>query len=340
MPMKVTRISILAALLFAAGASGAAARGAVENGKVWRDTAGKEIWCNGGQMLREGNTFYWVGYDCGPRRKWRIRMYSSKDLVNWKFENNIFEKAPGIPDFVWAGRPGILHNRKTGKYVMLFEAETGKYFRHKVGYAVCEKVNGDYRWAHSEYPEPTRSTGDQSVYQEGDDAYLLTVLDSPGPKKPINVDLAIYKLTPDFLHVEKKLYEGFDRRWPWNRGNEATHIMRVDGTYYWFASGLNSWNSTETRYATAKSLSGPWSFMKVLKTAPRSGNSFNTQYDFVMPVAGTSGTIWLYAGDRYSQWTGMGTGRNIFLPLEFRNGVPRLDWLDSWVPDAAAGTYK
>jgi len=309
----------------------------IENGKIWHDTDGNEIWCNGGQMLREEGTFYWVGYDCGPGRVWRIRLYSSKDLANWKFLNNIFEKKTGVPEFVWSGRPGLLHSRKTGKYVMIFEAETGKYFRHKVGYATCDRVDGEYKWEHSEYPEPDRSTGDQSVYQEGDDACLLTVLDSPGLKKPINLDLAIYKLTPDFLHVERKLCEGFSRFEPGNTGHEASHIVKVGDTYYWLFSGLNSWNSTETSYTTAKTLAGPWAPIKVLRTDPPTQDSYNTQHDFIITVAGTEATTYVYAGDRYSQWTNSGTGRNIFLPLLFVNGAPEIKWVDYWWIDIATG---
>lgn len=316
------------------GASG------IVNGAVWLDTAGNEIWCNGGQTILVDGTWYLVGYDCGPGREWRIRMYSSTDLMQWKFEGNIFEPKPGVPKWKWAGRPGILHNRKTGKFVMLFEAETGEYFRHKVGYATCDRVNGEYKWEHSEYPEPERSTGDQSVYQEGDDAYLLTVLDGPALQQPINLDLAIYKLTPDFLHTERKVFEGFSRFAKGASGHEASHIVKVDGTYYWLFSGLDSWNSTQTCYTTAKSLSGPWSEIRVLRTDPVTGDSYNTQHDFIIPVMGSDSTTYVYAGDRYSQWTGRGTGRNIFLPLVFESGVPVLKWQDKWRIDVKTGKWE
>jgi hypothetical protein len=46
----------------------------IHNDTVWRDTAGNEIWCNGGHMIREGDRFYWVGYDTGPGRVLSRRM--------------------------------------------------------------------------------------------------------------------------------------------------------------------------------------------------------------------------------------------------------------------------
>ena len=312
----------------------------IVNGTPWLDTQGNEIWCNGGQTLQKGDTWYWVGYDTGPGREWSIKLYSSKNLVDWKFLRILLAKGPGVPEFKWAGRPGLLYNRKTRRYIILFESETGQWFRHKVGYASCDRIDGDYKYEHSEFPEPDRSTGDQSIYQEGDDAYLLTVLDSPGLKDPINKDLAIYQLSPDFLHVEKKLFEGFDRFEPGARGNEATHIVKVGGIYYWFMSGLNSWNSTETQYSTARQLKGPWSPLKVLATEPLSGNSFNSQHDFIITVKGKDKTSYIYAGDRYSQWTMSGTGRNIFLPLEFEKGVPKITWHDAWTIDMRTGRYS
>ncbi len=339
------RAGLAAALLFAvlagAGNTAAPARtGNIENGSVWHDTAGNEIWCNGGQMLFEGGKYYWIGYDTGPKHPWRIKLYSSTDLVDWTFLNDVMREEDFTPRFTWAGRPGLLHNRRTGKYVVIFEAQTRDLFRHRVGYAVCDRIDGRYTLAHAEYPEKDRSTGDQSLYQEGDDAYLVTVLDSPGLKRPINACLAIFKLTPDYLHAGKKLFEGFNCIDTGIRGNEALHIVRVDGTYYLFASDLLWWCSSETQYATAKSLAGPWSKMRPLRTEPHSFASYNTQHDFIITINGTKRTSYVYAGDRYSQWTGVGTGRNIFLPLEFAGGEPVLRWRSSWRPDTVAGEVR
>ena len=309
----------------------------IENGKVWLDTRGDEIWCNGGHMIEEGGTFYWVGYETAPGRPWSIKLYSSENLRDWTFRNNIIEKKGDFAAFGWAGRPGLLHNRKTGRYVVIFEAQTGDWFRHKVGFASCDSVDGEYKLEGCEYPEPDRSTGDQSVYQEGDDAYLLTVLDSPGLKEPLNVSMAIYKLTEDHLRVENKLFEGFDWTKEGQRGNEASHVVKVGETYYWFMSGLRGWNSTPTAYTTAKSLAGPWEPLRILRTDPPSDDSFNTQHDFIVSIRGTETTTYLYAGDRYSQWHGKGAGRNIFLPIVFEDGEPSLKWGDSWWIDPASG---
>jgi len=340
------RLAFLLAVLCAAGQP-APADGIIKNGTVWHDTKGNEIWCNGGHMIREGDTFYWVGYETAPRRGWNIKLYSSDNLADWKFENDIVQKQGPFSILGWAGRPALLHNGKTGKYVVVFEADSAKWKRHKVGFALCDTINGRYEFAGYYPPEGNRSTGDQSVYQEGDNAYLVCTMDKDvGDTKYLNQNLAVFRLKPDYLGIAEKIYEGFENvngspstnpRHQTSR--EASHIIKVGGVYYWFSSGLQGWNSTETKDATATSLAGPWSELKVLPTEPGSHDSFNTQHDFVIPVTGSKTTAYVCVGDRYSQWTGQGTGRNIFLPLLWKDGVPTLKWYESWRIDVATGEY-
>ena len=323
--------------------------GTIQNDTVWKDTSGNEIWCNGGHMIREGDTFYWVGYETKPRTGFRsIKLYSSANLADWKFENDILRPEGPLSILGWAGRPGLLHNRSTKKYVLIIEADSQQWERHKVGFAQSDTINGGYKFVQYVYPEGNRSTGDQSVYQEGKDGYLICTLDKLiDGKRYLNQSLAIFKLTPDFLNIEKKVYEGFDNVngdpsvYPRHHtGREASHIIKVKGVYYWFSSGLEGWNSTQTKYATATSLSGPWSDLKVLPTEPVSKDSFNTQHDFIIPVVGNEATTYVYVGDRYSQHHGRGVGRNIFLPLIWEDGAPTLQWYSAWSIDAVKGSYE
>ena len=321
--------------------------GRIRNNTVWRDTDGNEIWCNGGHMIREGDKFYWVGYETRPRTGFRsIKLYSSANLADWKFENNILRPEGMFSILGLAGRPGLLHNRSTGKYVLIIEADSRQWERHKVGFAECDTVNGDYQFVRYVYPEGNRSTGDQSVYQEGEEGYLICTLDKLiDGKRYLNQSLAIFKLTPDFLGIDRKVYEGFDNVncnpavYPRHHtGREASHIIKVNGIYYWLSSGLQGWNSTRTKYATSTSLSGPWSKLKVLRTDPLSNDSFNTQHDFIIPVIGSDTTTYIYVGDRYSQHHGKGVGRNIFLPIMWEDGRPILMWCETWRIDTLTGS--
>ncbi len=153
-------------------ALGWARDGVIQNDSVWRDTAGNEIWCNGGHLIREGGVFYWVGYDTGPGHwPWRINLYSSTNLADWKSENAVIHMEGKFARMGWAGRPAVLHCPTTGKYVIVFEADSPQQWkRHKVGFAVGDRIDSNYELVNTESPEGTRSTGDQSVYQEGEKA--------------------------------------------------------------------------------------------------------------------------------------------------------------------------
>jgi len=337
-------------LVVLAGAVVMGQEGTIRNDTVWRDADGDEIWCNGGHIIRRGDRFYWVGYDTAPGHwPWKINLYASRDLATWKLLGTVIRREGKFGRLGWAGRPGLLHSRPTGKYVIVFEADSPRQWaRHKVGFAVCDRIDGRYELASFQYAEAARSSGDQSVYQEGDRAYLLATMDKDvGGRKYLNQSLAIFELSDDYLSVKRKLFEGFDNV-SGNRkvvprdqsSREASHIIKVGETYYWFSSALVGWNSSATMYATASKLSGPWSELKLLRTDPRSSDSYNTQHDFVLPVAGSQTTTYLYAGDRYSQWTRRGPGRNIFLPLEFTDGRPVLRWRQQWTIDPATGRWR
>jgi hypothetical protein len=92
-------------------------------------------------------------------------------------------------------------------------------------------------------------------------------------------------------------------------------------------------------FSTATNLAGPWSELKLLRTDPPSPDSYNTQHDFVLTVAGSEVTTHVYVGDRYSQWTQRGSGRNIFLPLVWQGREPVLRWCNTWSIDTATGRF-
>ena len=309
--------------------------GNIQNDTPWRDTSGNEIWSNGGHMIKEGDIFWWVGYETKPDTGFRsAKLYSSTNLADWRFEGDILRAEGALSVLSWAGRPALLRNRSTGRYVLVFEASSRQWRRHKVGFASCRTIGGQYQLQGYQFPEGTRSTGDQSVYQEGESAYLVTVLDHPNGSS-FNYSLAIYRLSPDFLAVTDKVFEGFHKC-----RREAPHIIKVGDEYYWFTSGLEYWNSTVTMYATAPALAGPWSELKVLATEPASPDSFNTQHDFVISIVGSETTTHMYVGDRYSQHHGKGVGRNVFLPLSWQDSEPILKWSKSWKIDTATGIAR
>ncbi|MBR3629329.1 MAG: hypothetical protein IKN55_02515, partial [Oscillospiraceae bacterium] len=91
----------------------------IVNDCFWKDTKGNNIYSQGGGIFKFGDTYYWYGvhykgaetYAASPTKKnsdtafVSVSCYSSKDLVNWKFENDVLTpKSKGWNWAYWVGR--------------------------------------------------------------------------------------------------------------------------------------------------------------------------------------------------------------------------------------------
>jgi hypothetical protein len=107
----------------------------ITNDTFWNDTNGNPIYSQGGGVFKFGDTYYWYGvhyrgaelYRANPTRQYNndvtfvsIPVYSSKDLVNWTFENRVATTSTTLPGGGrlggWVGRLGVSYNENTGKY--------------------------------------------------------------------------------------------------------------------------------------------------------------------------------------------------------------------------------
>ena len=78
-------------------------------GQVWKDTDGNPINAHGGGLLYHNGTYYWYGeykkgktilpdwatWECYRTDVTGVGCYSSKDLLNWKFEGIVL---PAVKD--------------------------------------------------------------------------------------------------------------------------------------------------------------------------------------------------------------------------------------------------
>ena len=135
-------------------------------GVTWYDTDGNRIQAHAGYMFYENDTFYWYGENKEKSKSewdlwhWGIRLYSSKDLYNWKSEGIIIE--PVTDDETHSlyynarlDRPHLLYNEKTKKYVMWAKVMTGR--PDKLDYAIILRANtgglGRYTFEFVRYEE-------------------------------------------------------------------------------------------------------------------------------------------------------------------------------------------
>jgi len=315
---------------------------AINNDTIWKDTKDNEILAQGGDVLKVGDIYYWFGAGFGSGSDYEfynIKCYSSLNLINWKFENNVLSRQPSgsLSKEHWIGRPSVIYNSITKNYVMIFEWNSFGVARNRVAFAQCSTICGVYNWVGSSIAEG-RSFGDMAVYKDTDEnAYLLTVMDEGidlEDGKEVNYSLAIFKLQADYCSLKDKIFEGFEMS-----KREATYIIKKEGIYYWFSSDMRGWESSETKYSTAVNLAGPWSALKPVANFPNTDNSYNSQHDFIITVQGSDTTSYIYCGDRYSNFHGTGTGRYMWTPLTFIGGEPEIHWFPSWKIDAATGIW-
>jgi hypothetical protein len=202
---------VTTALGLAAPAPATAAPVAFDNGQTITDTAGNLMHAHGGGMLKVGNTYYLVGEQRNDYLFDQVSMYSSTDLVNWTFENDILS-AESHPDLSPSNieRPKVIYNASTGKYVLWAHKENGvDYGDAEVAVAVSDTVDGDYAYQGSFRPAGYDSR-DMTLFVDSDGTgYLISAAD-------VNYDLNVYRLTPDYLAIDElvHVFDGYHREAP------------------------------------------------------------------------------------------------------------------------------
>jgi hypothetical protein len=93
----------------------------IRNDTVWKDDRGQEIMCQGGNLRKFGDTFYFYGWGDypGDNRKDTITCYSSRDLASWKFERHIYTRDMNDLTLIVPDRLHVIYNAATKKYVMI-----------------------------------------------------------------------------------------------------------------------------------------------------------------------------------------------------------------------------
>ncbi|MFJ1787041.1 family 43 glycosylhydrolase [Streptomyces anulatus] len=316
----------------------------IANDTVWTDSAGNPILAQGGNVLKVGTTYYWVGTQLESGRPKHVNLYRSTDLENWIFEGHILSQSGtdgplSADDGLWLGRPQLVRNPNTGMFVLVVETNNTASGRNQVLFATSPTVDGTYTPTTQDSTKVNGNTiGDHSVFVDGSRAYLVYVGDtSDGINRTINVA----PLDENWTAVQSAIWSQAN-----SNHNEAPAVMKVDATYYMFASGMDWWDATPTSYRTSKDMSS-WNqgWWKPVVTRPESDNSFGTQFEQIIPVVGSQGTSYLYNGDRYSQFWKPGStqapggvGRNAWYPLTFEGTTPVLHGHTDVDVDAAKGT--
>ncbi|MGI5151903.1 RICIN domain-containing protein [Plantactinospora sp. CA-294935] len=327
MSLVVTAAAVIT-VVTGTGTPARAAPVTITNGTQFRDTSGNLLQAHGGGVLKVGSYYYWFGENRNPDNTFRaVSVYRSTNLADWEFRANVLTQS-SAPELQVANieRPKVIYNASTGRYVMWMHKENGSnYSEARAAVASSTTIDGTYTYHGSFRPLGQHMSRDITLYNDNGTAYMISAADE-------NYDLHIYRLTTDFLNVAT-LVGNF-----WNDAHrEAPAMFKRGNTYFLLTSAATGWNPNQARYATAPSISGPWTGWTNVGDA----TTYRSQPTFVLPIQGTSTTSYLYMGDRWAgAWNGpVNDSQYVWLPITFPTTTSMaLTWYPSITIDTDTGT--
>ena len=340
-------------------------------GELWPDNNGVHINAHGGGFLFYNDTYYWFGEHKtsgqeGNTAIFGVRVYSSKDIYNWKDEGIALKMQDDTTSMLQKGsvleRPKVIYNKKTKKFVMWFHHELkGQGYKAALtGVAVSDAVTGPYQYINSFRLNPKVWASNFTAEQQQKAAAELAT----GIKDKTNGENGVF-MVRDFekgqmsrdmtlfvddneqgYHITasednqtlliSKLSDDYlsvtadyARVFP-GETNEAPAIFKKDGKYFMFSSYTTGWKPNPGRLAVSDNMMSGW---KVLEnpcrgTDEQNKTTFHSQSTYVLPVVGKKNAF-IYVGDRWKPENHI-NGPYVLLPVEFENGIPFLKWYDTW----------
>lgn len=300
----------------------------------WLDTSGNPINAHGGGILYHGGRYYWYGeYKNGPtylpKGSWDgyrtdvigVSCYSSPDMVDWTFEGIVLnavscDSSHDLHPSKVLERPKVVHNARTGKYVMWFHVDSDDYSMAAAGIAVSDSPTGPFKYLGALRPNNAMSR-DQTLFVDEDGrAYQFASSED-------NRTLYINELTDDYLRPTGRYTRNFI-----DKLREAPAVFRHGSKYYMLTSGCTGWNPNEAELAMADSIMGPWKIIGNPCTGPEADKTFYAQSTYVQPVYGKK-DLYIAMFDRWNK-TDLGDSRYVWLPISFDNGKVTIPWRKKW----------
>jgi hypothetical protein len=319
-----THFSAVAICLALTISSAFANEPSIKPGEIWPDDRGQHIQAHGGGIIKLDDTYYWFGEDRTPgldRSRKYVACYSSIDLMRWTFRNQVLKQDDPEnlgPGFVLE-RPKVFHNPKTKKFVMYMHLDDRQYKVARVAIATCDKVDGDYQYLKSFRPLDHESRDIGQFIDDDGTGYLIF------EDRPFGFRIA--KLAEDYLSLEKQMC-----LIPMHM--EGGAVVHYQGLYYAIGSALTGWKPNPNKYATAKTLEGPWSEFKDI--APPETNTYQSQSTMMLKVVGSTKTTVIYMGD---QWRprALNDSRYLWMPMQIGDGKLWLPEPKEWTIDVKTG---
>jgi Glycosyl hydrolases family 43 len=140
-----------------------------------------------------------------------------------------------------------------------------------------------------------------------------------------NGTLHLSQLADDYLRPAGRWVRLFPGRF-----HEAPALMKARGRYWLFSSDCTGWAPNAGRLSVADSIWGPWEEIGHACIGPGAqiAHCFESQPTFVLPVQGRADAF-IFLADRWRPQDAI-DGRYVWLPVEFRHGLPVVAWRGEW----------
>ncbi|WP_114793220.1 glycoside hydrolase family 43 protein [Niabella yanshanensis] len=311
-----------------------------------------------GEHKGEGSNNAYVG----------VTVYASKDLYNWKNEGVAFNVNDDKASLTQRGsiieRPKVIHNKHTKQFVMYFHLELAGqgYGAAYAAVAVSDKVTGPYKFLRASRVNPGHwplniPGGDRRQRINPDD-YKTWWTDKwrEGVEKGLFVQEHLYsgQMSRDmtlFVDDDSKAYHIYSSEenltlhiaelsddYTQHTGkyiriapaghNEAPAIFKRNGKYYMITSGCTGWDPNAARLLVADQIMGEWKLLPNPCVGDGADKTFQSQGTYILPVAGKKDAF-IFMADRWRPKNPI-DGRYVWLPVQFKNELPVLSWLDEW----------
>jgi beta-galactosidase len=302
----------------------AATQSAFHPDTLWPDAGGQHINCHGGGILRDGDTWFWFGEKRGRRPSSQgVSVYSSKDLYHWQDLGTALAPASDTNSDIASGcvmeRPKVLHNAKTGQYVMWFHLELrGRgYSAARAALATSDKPAGPYQFVKSLRPNGNMSRDMDLFLDDDGQAYLIY-------SSRDNYDMRLCQLSQDFLSATTNdVLVASDHR-------EAPAMFKHGGAYYLITSACTGWKPNAANYYTASRILGPWTAHPNPCLGTNNQTTFDGQSSSVLRLPGQADAF-IFMGDRWIPQN-LASSRYLWLPIQFDKGGLGIEikWRDEW----------
>ena len=319
----------------------------------WYDTDGNIINASDGGIIYADGKYHWYGMafrplpmssgpNGGQMTDTGVVMYESRDLLNWKYEGVILEVSNDPKSELYGPmrfeRPKIIYNDKTKQFVLWchYVKYPGDHGNGQgdsdMGLAVCDSVNGKYRWLG--YSKPIDNNGwvrDMTVYKDIDgEAYLIydrhtadpTLGDKTGG---LQGDRCLYvvKLSDDYLSFTSTYKRIESAAW-----REAPAVTYKNGYYYIITSGLTGWETNQAKAFRTRSLLDEWEDIGDPCVNDFTHTTFNTQSTNIFLVEDAHTQIVMFERHNILNFL---KSSYVWLPIEFNdNGTISLHYKKEW----------